>query len=270
MKNKFLLCTLFLLFPVLSNVMFAQEDDPDDEYTEETHAPSLYESVKNDNGLTGLMRIADKKMLIPFKYKDITLDGTPAIVPLAYVNVYDSLNNEGIYSLHDKKVIIPCKYAEIEKEYQDFYPNDGKELYEFCGFQARLSKDENAITDFYSPGGKKLLSTKYKIYLTNYDSKKNLYLGFFLTPQESNISTPYVGYFLFNAKLGTVLQNHAYHKMDIAGTNQLIVSAEENKYGVVDVASGKCIIGLQYDTLYTGIYGTEYIARTAQNVTLNG
>jgi hypothetical protein len=268
MKNKLLLCALLLLFPILSNVMFSQEDDSDDEYTEATHAPSLYESVKNDKGLTGLIRIADKKMVIPFKYNDITLDGTPAIVPLAYVNIYDSLNNEGIYSLADKKVIIPCKYAEIEKEYQDFYPNDGKELYEFCGFEGKSGKDENAITDFYSPGGKKLMSTKYKIYLADFDSKKKLYMGFFLTPQESTISCPYIGYFLYNAKSGTLIQNREYRTLDLGGTNQLIVSNQENKYGIVDIPSGKFIIGMQYDTLYYGIYGTEYIARKGNNTLL--
>jgi hypothetical protein len=236
MNNKLLLCVILLFFPLWNIALLAQDEDEDESPIIEIP----YQTVTNDHGLVGLMRTADKKMVIPFQHNKITLDGTPASIPLAYVNMFDSLNNEGIYSLKDKKLIIPCKYSRIEKEYRDFYPNDEKSRYEFCGFQAIYSDGGSTATDFYASNGKKIISTTAGFDLTPFDTQKNLYLGIFQQ-----------GYFLFNAKLGTLIQKHDYPSLElIPSNNMFIVTNQGNKYGLVNAVTGNYVISAQYDSLY--------------------
>jgi hypothetical protein len=250
---------LVLICILISNLVHAQFDDfDDDDYSDDDYVarPSLYEVVKNDQGLYGLSRISDKKMMIPYKYSNISLDGTPYSLDPVYIEVYDSLNKAGIYSLKTNKIIVTCNYESISLEYIDFYPNDNEETYQFCGFKGESTVENKKLTSFFSPTGKLLASSEYKISLTPMGKyKTDTIFGYMedlndLSKTDSYTEYNVVGYFLYNLKTGNIIQKHDYKSILFNSYNTMIVVKNDaGKYGVVNCATGITLIENSYDSI---------------------
>ena len=226
------------------DLIASDEDESDDEYIAnleyELDHPD-YEVVKNDKNLAGLVRIKDKKLIIAYKYSDIILQRADKI---NYVSVYDSLKREGIFSIKDNKVLVPCNYKEIALSYHDFYWNDEKEIEKFCGFEA-VNADGNTTT-FYTPNGKKLISTNYSIELSPMGKyQTDTIIGYLNNPELKS-----VGYFLYNAKTGALIQNKEFAEVNYISSDKfLIILTKAGKYGVINCINGIFAVPAQYDSI---------------------
>jgi hypothetical protein len=255
MHIKIFLLAITLLGP---NLLHAQNDDFDEQ---EEVQPSLYKVVKNDRGLSGLMRTADDKLIIPYKYNEINLSGTPGSVETIYVNIVDSLNNTGIYSIKENRVIVPCKYKDVKMEYNDFYPNDDKEIYQFCGFTTESIKDNENTNYLFSPSGKLLLATKFTIHITPMGKYQTDTIICYLEDEthQSNNSRfsedTKVGYLLYSSKSGNIIQQKEFKSIESTCASKLLtVENNDKKYGVINCVTGKNIIENQYDSIVSPMY----------------
>lgn len=237
--KKYLFVSVLLM---LSFNLFAQYDD-DDEYSESPY--SIYKLNTNDKGLYGLVRIADNKLIIPYKYSNISL------FDMNYFVVYDSLKNAGLFSLKDNKILIACKYNEIVVEYQDFYPNDDNNPVILCGIKGIVKKDTNKITDFYSHKGNLLITTPDEIEFSLIHNPDTI-IGVTYPYNDYDNKT---GYFLYNAKTGALksqkkcIITHYYPPF--------IVVKEKTGTGVINASSGSFIVKPECDSVkmdFTDIY----------------
>jgi len=165
------ICLMFFITLLLtSSSIFAQFEDEEEEYDE---TPAIYSVVTNAQGMCGLIRIADKKLVIPYMFTRIEINTDIDTRNYAYVYVdhaeYDPAkpNNSGIYSIKDNRVIVPCKYVRVYIQNPDFYPNDEKYSPKFCGFEAlEVVAGGDDIFHHYSRQGKLMISTKYETELS--------------------------------------------------------------------------------------------------------
>jgi len=266
MKIYLLLIITLLL---TSSSIFAQfDDEEDDEYYEYDETPAIYSVVKNAQGMCGLIRIADKKLVIPYIFKKIEINTEIDTRNYAYVYVdhadYDPAkpNNSGIYSIKDNRVIVPCKYVRVYIENPDFYPNDDKYLPKFCGFEAfEVVEGGDNIFHHYSRQGKLMISTKYETEL----SPKGKYLtdtiiGYLRDKEEKQI-----GYYIFNAKTGIVYQQKTFKSIEYSSSDKfMIVQNNDGKYGVINCMTGVFLIQPNYENIneagmcYVGKKGKQW------------
>lgn len=241
----------FITLLLASSSIFAQYDDEEEEYDE---TPAIYSVVKNTQGMCGLIRIADKKLVIPYMFTRIEINTDIDTRNYVYVYLdhaeYDPAkpNNSGIYSMKDNKLIIPCKYLKVDIENPDFYPNDEKYSPKFCGFVAvEVVAGGDNIFHHYSRQGKLMISTKYETEL----SPRGKYLTDTIIGYLRDIDANQIGYFTFNAKTGILYQQKMFKSVENASSDKfVIVQNNEGKYGVINCVTGVFLIQPTYESIY--------------------
>lgn len=242
---------LFITLLLTSSSVFAQYDDEEEE-VEET--PAIYTVVKNAQGMCGLIRIADKKLVIPYMFTGIEINTEIDTRNYAYVYVdhvgYDPAkpNNSGIYSIKDNRVIVPCKYVRVYIQNPDFYPNDEKYSPKFCGFEAfEVVAGGDNIFHHYSRQGKLMFSTKYETEL----SPKGKYLTDTIIGYLTDTANNQIGYFTFNAKTGILYQQKIFKSVEYASSDKfVIVQNNDGKFGVINCVTGVFLIQPTCESIY--------------------
>lgn len=238
---------IYLLFFVTllltSSSIFAQYDDEEEEYEE---TPSIYTVVKNAQGMYGLIRIADNKLVIPYLFNEIEINYDEETQDYVYVYTKNTSadpekpTNAGIYSIKDNRLIIPCKYFRTKVVDPDFYPNDDQDISKFCGFSAYQKLDgNNEIYYLFSRQGKLLISTKFDIQLTSKGGYlTDTIIGYFKDEEDNQI-----GYFTFNAKTGILYQQKMFKSVEYSPSDKfLIVQNNDGKFGVINCITGVFLI----------------------------
>ena len=247
MNSKLFLLALILFVPTL---LVAQLEDSEGDYDKEP----VYEAVKNDAGLYGLISIKDKQVVIPYEYNDINLKDLPGGIDGVYADIYNSFGKQGVYSVFENKVLIPCKYDYIVTEAIDYYVNDDKDMYTLMGFRAEIHEANKIVTDFYTPKGKLLVNTTDGIDFSfiNYPDTA---IGILNINTDRNYGKK-TGYFIYNLKTSAlkIQKNCDIVEESGYGYTQFIVK-EQSGVGAIDARSGNFFIKPQYDNIsYSNYY----------------
>jgi hypothetical protein len=241
MKNSFLL--FLLVFP---SFLFAQYDDY---YYDEEDTPvitSEYQTVQNSNGMTGLEKIVDKKLVIPYNYNSIYIDDVPEGNDENFFRVENANGKQGVFSLKDKKEIIPCKYSGTELFYYDYFPNDEKPGLLYCIIGTN-SDQIDTPKDYYALNGTLILTTdediEWGINLSTNNITGILY-------QKDNYSLK-DGYFIYNRLTGKIIQNRKCNIIDRTMSDELLIVDVNGKQGVMNTLTGNYLFNPIYGSITT-------------------
>jgi hypothetical protein len=244
MHLKTIALALLVFFP---GILFSQEDDwEDDDYYDysESEPTSIYEVAACENNLSGLIRTADKKLMIPCSYTSIVADQSANGEDENYFVVTNSNELKGLYSIRDAKEIIPCKYTWIESFYYDFYPNDDNNPDLFCAFIAETSNTLGTPKDYFARNGKLVISTSNDMEWS-IKVNPNILMGMFYDHDNYAIKN---GYFIFNSQTGEQIQNRTCSISEY-NSDQAIIEVN-GKFGFIDMMTGNYILKPEYDSLF--------------------